>query len=124
MKPSTDLQLQMNKLQNIGSFRLSTFHKKELVKLLESNSLPVLANLSCGTCVRKSMYDLIRFNDHRGSTPVLQKAPSNGVLSRPMSMDKKPTEMNYKELRATCKAKGIKTGKHPKKVDLIKMLSK
>tara|TARA_R110001606_G_scaffold56821_1_gene137647 strand:+ start:6298 stop:6645 length:348 start_codon:yes stop_codon:yes gene_type:complete len=112
MKPSKGLQYQLDKLSNIGSFRLTTVQKNELKDILEFNSLHPLTNLSCGTCVRKSLHDLNSFYKRKESIPVLQ-----------MSMDKKPTEMNYKELRAACKAKQIKTGKNPTKINLIKLLS-
>jgi poly-D-alanine transfer protein DltD len=108
---SKELGQQLTKLQNIGSFNLSVTLKNELKELLESNSLPELTNLSCGTCIRKSMYDLIRFQNQKDSTPVLQ-----------MSFEKKPNEMSYKELRSACKAKGIKTGKNPTKINLINLL--
>lgn len=116
MKPSKELQGQLTKLQNIGSFNLSMTLKTELQELLKDSSLPELTNLSCGTCLRKSMYDLIRLNKQQDSTPVLS-------IKKPITFEKKPNEMSYKELRAACKAKGIKTGRNPNANQLIKLLS-
>ena len=112
MKLSEGLKFQMNKLSDIGSFRLTQPQKEELRDILNLFELPELVNLSCGTCVRKSLHDLNSFYKRRKSIPVLQ-----------MSMDKKPNEMSYKELRAACKAKQIKTGRNPTKIQLIKLLS-
>jgi hypothetical protein len=61
------------------------------------------------------MHELNAFLRQKETKPVLQKVN--------MTMDVKPEEMTYKELRQEAKRKGIKTGRNPNKGELIKLLN-
>ena len=110
--PSKELKGQMTRLGKTGSFRLSMTLKEELRNLTVEYGVRELVNLSCGSCLRMAMHDVKSYLDRLDSKPVLS-----------MTMEKKPTEMSYHELRRHAKAKGIKTGKNPTKNELIKLLS-
>lgn len=110
MKPSKELQTQLDRLSNTGAFAVSTTLKKELQELTVSIGVNKLINLDCGTCVRQSMHQV---NAHfRKSTPVLS-----------MNMVKSVNEMTFSELRKSAKAKGFKINRQTTKPQLIKFLS-
>jgi len=112
MKPSNELQGQLDRLSNTGSFSVSMTMKKELKEITEQIGVNVLVNMDCGTCVRKAMHDVNGYFKRLESKPVLQK----------MSFEKKPSEMTYIEMRRFAKDKGH-TLKNPTKEQLIKILS-
>lgn len=111
MKVSKELLEQMQRLSNMGSFRVTEEQKKELSSLTEEIGVTKLVNFGCGTCVRKAMYDVHSY---------LKRSEERPVLS--MKMVKDPEEMTFQELRKACKDKGIKFKSTDKKETLIKKL--
>ena len=111
MKPSKELQGQLDRLKNTGAFTVSIILKHELAKLVKEYGYNELLNLDCGTCVRQAMHNVNSYLNQLNAKPVLS---FKGV--------KNVTEMNYQELRKAVKAKGIKTGANPTKSELIKLL--
>lgn len=111
MKPSNELQGQLDRLSNTGSFSVSMTMKKELKEITEQIGVNVLVNMDCGTCVRKAMHDVNGYFKRLESKPVLQ-----------MKMVKNEKEMTYVEMRRFAKDKGHRL-KNPTKEQLIKILS-
>jgi len=99
MKPSKKLQSQLTRLADQGSFHLSRPLKIELKELAEALEARELLNLDCATCVRDTMNSV----NH-----VLRKAKETPVLQKRMTMDIKPEQLKWNELRKHATAKGIK----------------
>jgi len=112
MQISSQLQSQLNRLRKTGAFSISIQSKQELGTLIEQVGGRPYTNYNCGTCTRNAMQELNNFLHMKQSKPVLQ-----------MTMDKKPEEMSYIELRKACKNKNIKTGRNPNKQELINLLN-
>ena len=110
MKPSKELQSQLDRLSRSGSFAVSMTMKKELKAIVLEIGCAPLTNMDCGTCVRKAMHDVNSYMKRIESKPVLQ-----------MKMVKSETEMTYKEMRRFAKAKGHRL-KNPTKEQLIKII--
>jgi len=110
MKPSKELQSQLDRLSRSGSFAVSMTMKKELKAIVFEIGCTPLTNMDCGTCVRKAMHDVNSYMKRMESKPVLQ-----------MKMVKSETEMTYKEMRRFAKAKGHRL-KNPTKEQLIKII--
>lgn len=149
MKPSKELQSQLERLKTTGSFTVSIILKQELARLVKAYGYNELLNLDCGTCVRQAMHNVNSYLNQLDQKPVLSmkkqniseedkeklkdelsSTANNKVIvsfkdSEPilMTMEKKPAEMTFQELRKAVKAKGIKTSKNPNKKELIKLLS-
>ncbi len=111
MKPSKELQGQIDRLSRTGSFSVSMTLKKELKELTIEIGCTVLQNLDCGTCVRKAMHDVNAYSKRMESKPFVQ-----------MNMVKSAPEMTYKEMRRFAKDKGHRL-KNPTKEQLIKIIS-
>jgi len=116
MKISEGLQGQLDRMKKSGSFSVNVLQKQELTELIERIGGRPYTNHRCGTCTRDAMHQLNAFLQQKKTTPVLQ------VNTVKMTMDKKPEEMSYQELKKTCKEKGIKAGRVGKK-ELIKLLN-
>ena len=110
MKPSKELQGQLDRLSRTGSFAVSMTLKKELKEIVAGIGCTPLTNMDCGTCVRKAMHDVNSYQKRMESKPVLQ-----------MKMVKAPIEMTYKEMRKFAKNKGHRL-KNPTKEQLIKII--
>jgi len=110
MKPTRELQGQLDRLSNSGSFSVSMTLKKELQDLTKKIGCTVLTNLDCGMCIRKAMHDVNSYFKRLETKPVLE-----------MSFEKKSTEMTYQEMRRFAKDKGYKL-KNPTKEQLIKII--
>lgn len=110
MNVSDSLKSQLDRLQKVGAYSLSTTQKEELRDCLDAIGARPLTNLACGVCVRNSMYELINYLKQVDEKPKLHfKAVKN------------PEDLSYKELRDTVKAKGL-LKKHMKKEEMIKVL--
>jgi len=120
MKISEQLQSQLDRLKKIGSFSISRPQKQELAELVKDIGAPELLNLDCGTCVRTAMHNLNNYLKQVDSVPILSMNTTHTVR---MTMDKKPNEMTFNELRAKAKTNGFKATRKTTKSELIKFLS-
>ena len=110
MKPSKELQGQLDRLSRTGSFAVSMTLKKELKQIVAEIGCAPLTNMDCGTCFRKAMHDVKSYQKRMESKPILQ-----------MKMVKAPIEMTNKENRRFAKAKGHRL-KNPTKEQIIKII--
>ena len=103
MKISEDLRIQMERYGRTSSFNLNNITKNELAIWYRDVQGKVL-NISCGTCIRNAMRDLVANMQNKPAQPSIRKVvPFKGITeSKPL------TEMSYKELRALAKERGIK----------------
>ena len=99
-KPSNELQLQLDRYQKQGYYKVNQRVKREIKQLTAELGLEPYNNFGCGTCTRDAMQRLINFFAQKDSTPVLQ-----------MNMVKNLDELSWHELKAHAKAKGVKTHK-------------
>jgi hypothetical protein len=113
MKITNDLQQQADRYNRTRSFNLNNVTKSELATWYKDTQGKVL-NISCGTCIRNAMRDLVAAMDSKPKQPAIIKIPFKGITHAPLE------EMSFKELKALASSKGFK-GNY-KKAELIELL--
>ena len=104
MKISKDLQQQVERYGRTSSFNLNNVTKNELAAWYKDTQNKTL-NISCGTCLRNAMRDIVAWFKRTSKEPAIRRVPFKGIVQ---DKPKTISEMSYKELRAMAKDKGIK----------------
>lgn len=104
MKISEDLKQQVERYERTRSFNLNNVLKFELAAWYRDTQAKTL-NISCGTCIRNAMRDIVAWSKQASKEPSIRRIPFKGIVQ---DKPKTITEMSYKELRAMAKDKGIK----------------
>ena len=112
MNLSEGVLIEAKRLETQGAFRLNQVQKQELSNFNKENDLLPLDNFWCATCVRNSLYAVIRFINSLKKQPKLQS----------MSMIKPVETLSFIELKAMAKAKGVGYDRYTKKDELINLL--
>ncbi len=104
MKISEDLKQQVERYERTRSFNLNNVLKFELAAWYRDTQGKTL-NISCGTCIRNAMRDIVSAMHTKPKQPAIIKIPFKGIVQpKPKTI----AEMSYKELRAMAKEQGIK----------------
>jgi hypothetical protein len=104
MKISKDLKQQVERYGRTSSFNLNNVTKNELAAWYKDTQNKTL-NISCGTCLRNAMRDIVAWSKQGLKQPAIRRIPFKGIVEE---KPKTIAEMTYKELRAMAKEQGIK----------------